>query len=106
MKSIETIASSANPHVRQAVQLDGRTYLFTISWNGRRGLWSMTISDSADAPIVAGAFLAEGSTPLAGCVDARRPPGEIVIVTSSGVGLDAFAEGEAKIVYVAPGELP
>lgn len=68
----------------QVTALDGRSYQLTFRWNQRDGHWLLDLADAAGTPIRSGMLLASAAVLLAGCRDARRPPGELVVVDSSG----------------------
>jgi hypothetical protein len=77
------------PAYTQRTALDGVTYVLTFRWNERASYWTLSIADQDAAPIASGLALLTGSMLLRRCVDARRPPGELVVVDTTGEGGDA-----------------
>lgn len=69
----------------QRSALDGTEYLFTFDWHQRTGRWVLHLADTHGVAIRTGMVLNLGVPLLAGVVDARRPPGELVVVDASGV---------------------
>ena len=106
MLAITLPVSALTPHVRQRVELDGVEYVLDTSWSARAAAWTMTLADTDEQPIRAGMFLRRGHRLLRGLADARRPAGELVVVgREERLGLDAFAGGDASLVYVTEAEL-
>ena len=98
-----------HPHFEFFLSLEGRQYLFEFRWNERIGSWYMTLSDADGDPIVASARVVL-DFPLTGkCADARRPPGAIIAVDTSGAGLDPGEKdlgGRVTLLYVESTSLP
>jgi hypothetical protein len=87
----------------QRTSLAGRDYVLEFDWIERAGKWALSIADHDDVSIRAGMVLATNFPLLRGVIDSRRPPGELVIVDTTGandvdvgfVGLD----GRFLLVY-------
>jgi hypothetical protein len=69
----------------QRTSLAGRDYVFTFEWNTRAGRWSVSIADQDGAVIAEGLTLAAGARLLRGVVGDRRPPGELVVLDTTGL---------------------
>lgn len=69
----------------QQTALDGTTYTLAFDWNDRAALWMLKVADTQGATIRAGMMLTTGTVLLRGCVDSRRPAGELVVVDLTGV---------------------
>jgi hypothetical protein len=69
---------------RARYTLDGSVYAFTFQFNEREGRWTVDVADVDEDPIVSGLAL----VPLWGLLelvtDARRPPGELMLVGAPG----------------------
>jgi len=70
----------------QTTALDGREYQLTFDWLQRMGRWCLHLADSRGAAIRTGIILQTDALPLRGVVDVRRPPGELVVYDSRGIG--------------------
>lgn len=88
----------------QVTALDGRSYQITFRWSQRDGHWYLDLADATGSPIRSGMLLGAGARLLTGCLDTRRPPGELVVVDTAGT-LDVdpgFADlGERFLVAYA-----
>jgi hypothetical protein len=93
----------------QRTQLDGRDYQLTFQWNQRTGHWSLDLADQDGVAIRSGMVLVTGWPLLRGCVDARRPPGTLVIADSQRSNdLDpGFADlgGRFQLLYFTAAEI-
>ena len=93
----------------QTTPLDGTDYVLTFDWLGRLGRWCLHLADGNSVAIRTGMILNVNTVLLRGVVDARRPPGELVIVDRTGrinadPGLDDLGERFA-LVYIDAAEL-
>ncbi|MCK6585962.1 MAG: hypothetical protein L6Q76_00095 [Polyangiaceae bacterium] len=75
----------------QRTALDGRDYLLTLRWNQREEAWYLDLADADDVLIRAGMKLVMGQPLLRGVLDARRPPGELLVLDMEGTS-DAVAD--------------
>lgn len=98
-------------HWTQRSTLDGRDYLLTFDWNQRDGSWSLAVADQDGATIATGRRLSTGFPLLREVRDARRPPGELVVVDTLASDTrepedPSFASLGARhaLVYLAAGE--
>ena len=80
---------STDPHYTVTVPLEGARYVFCLDWNAREEAWYLSINDLENEPILSGLRIVADWTPL------RRfhyldniPPGEILILDTSGEGMD------------------
>ena len=69
----------------QRTALDGVDFLLRFDWFQRDGHWRLSISDASGAAIRSGVVLVVDTPLLWGVVDARRPPGELAVVDTTGV---------------------
>lgn len=76
------------PAYTQRTTLDGATYVLTFRWNERASYWTLSIADQDDQPIALGLALVTGSMLLRRCRKATRPPGELLVVDTTGGGGD------------------
>lgn len=74
----------------QRTTLAARDYELTFRWSQRAGRWSIDIADQDGDPIASGRVLVPGISILRGVRDARRPPGEIVLVDTQAGGTVAL----------------
>src|SRR5207237_530854 len=93
----------------QRTALGGRDYLLTFHWSQRGGAWLLTVADQDGVDIVTGQPVVV-DWPLLGrrVVDARRPPGELVAVDTTGAArAPGFADlgDRVQLVYFEPAEL-
>ena len=98
-------------HWTQRTTLDGRDYLLTFDWNQRDGSWSLAVADQDGATRATGRRLSTGFPLLREVRDARRPPGELVVVDTLASDTrepedPSFASLGARhvLVYLAAGE--
>lgn len=68
----------------QTTALDGVDYVLTFDWHQRMGRWALSIADASNDPIRVGMILNGRTQLLRGVVDARRPPGELTVVDTTG----------------------
>jgi hypothetical protein len=68
----------------QVTALDGVSFILTFRWSQREGHWTLDLADADGVPIRSGMLLVAGAVLLAGCLDSRRPAGEIVVVDTTG----------------------
>lgn len=90
---------------RQRVELDGVVLQFRVRWRARMGAWYIDTLDATGDPIVVGRRLSPGSSPWAGVVDDRLPPGILTVI-----GRDPYRRndlgGDVVVVYVSASEIP
>lgn len=89
-------------------RLDGTAYGFRLAWNTRAEHWTATIEDAGGEQLLAGKALRVGEDILEQHVDARLPPGTLVVVDTSGQGVDPgrFDMGaRVRLVYTPIAEV-
>lgn len=96
-------------HWTQRTALAGVDYLLTFVWSQRAGHWLLTLADADGSPIASGITLVTALPLLRRVSDARRPPGELMVVDTSGA-LDVdpgFADLGQRfaLLYLDPSEL-
>lgn len=84
MASYVPCAFGGAPCWTQTTSLDGRDYQMTFDWNQRMGRWMLRLADQDGVAIRSGMILNVDVPLLQGVVDPRRPPGELVVVDTSG----------------------
>lgn len=94
-------------HYTQTVALDGRGYVMDLDYHARDGYWYLSLADSDGVPIqgcVGRRCVA--NWPILRSVDARRPPGELIVAGGQDVppGLTTFGDGQA-LYYAEASEL-
>lgn len=68
----------------QLSALDGVTFQLTFRWSQRDGHWLLDLADGDGVAIKSGMLMGSGSVLLVGCIDERRPAGELVVVDTTG----------------------
>lgn len=74
------------PAWTQTTSLEGRDYQLAFDWHQRMGRWVLHLRDQDGVNIRTGMVLNEGVEMLRGVVGTARPPGEFVVVDTSGAG--------------------
>ncbi len=85
------------------VDLEGASYTIETRWNERAGLWFLSVSDKDGVPISAGRAVVLGADLLGKTVDARRPPGVILAIDSTGEDIEAGRDdlgARVQILYI------
>lgn len=87
--AVHTIPVRAGvPHFREEVELDGVTYGLEFRWNERANGWFMSLSDAEGDVLLSGIRLVIDWPLLARFKGERLPRGHLVVVDTSGAGLD------------------
>lgn len=71
------------------VELDGSTYRLELAWNERDEAWSLSIFAQDGTQLLAGRAVLLGAGLTIRSVDRRLPPGELLVVDTSGRDEDA-----------------
>ncbi len=77
------IPMSDYPAFTQNVVLDGNTYRFSFSWNGRGEFWSMDIADANNIPLLSGIRLVILFPLLAQHKEDGLPAGQIFVLDTN-----------------------
>lgn len=88
-------------------QLDGVTFQLDFAWNARGGCWSIMVSDAA-GNLLLRRCVRVGLSLLARFRDTRLPPGDIVVVDTSGAGAEPGLTdlgGRVQLVYLTAAEI-
>ena len=89
-----------------SVQLDNETFTFEFRWNGRAGMWFLSISDSTGN--LANVRVALGPPLLYRYRDDRLPRGVLIAIDTSGQDQDALADdlgSRVKLAYIPAADL-
>jgi len=96
----------------QRTTLASRDYLLTFEWSQRDGAWRLSVADQDGVAIASGRRLSTGYPVLRGVLDARRPPGDLVVVDTMASDTRAPEDPTFSslgprhaLVYLDPGEL-
>ncbi len=86
------------------LSLDGILYRLRIYWNIRQSSWSMDIAESNDNVLIQGIKIESDWLPVYRYQITNFPPGEFIVVDTSGQGLpptrDNFGtDGVVKLMY-------
>ena len=94
-------------HYTQSVTLDGRLYVMALDYNARDSFWYLSLSD-ADGVAIQGCVGRRlvANYPILRSVDARRPPGELLMGGGELVpaGLTTIGQGQ-RLYYADAAEL-
>jgi hypothetical protein len=97
-----------SPSYSQHVTLEGVVYTFEFRWNVRAGSWYMNLLTAEEDPIVMSVKVVPGFPLAWTSKDPRRPPGNLVVVDTSGADLPPGEHelgGRVQIVYFTPDEV-
>jgi hypothetical protein len=97
-----------SPYYDFEVELDGRSFVLTLLWNGRDSSWYLDIADDSSTPLLSGRKLVLGAPLLSRFSDARLPPGELILVDTTGKDAEAGLEdlgGRVLLVYASRQDL-
>jgi len=83
------------PHYSFEVELDGLQFTMTLLWNVINLAWYMSIADADGVMVVEGVRLVEGPI-MWRFKDSRMPPGQFVMLDTTGAQRDAFYEDLGK----------
>ena len=67
----------------QTTTFEGSEYVLEFDYNQRCAAWYLSIADASNVDIVNGTKLTCGIPLLRKCKDPRRPPGQLLVVSSS-----------------------
>lgn len=84
IENVNTLADGTG-HYRQTTPLDGQIFVLHFDFNTRDGNWYLSVHDSTDTPIsgCVGRKLVQNYRVLLRSVADARPPGELLVVSSS-----------------------
>lgn len=98
----------AYPDETVSVALEGITYVIRWLYNEREGVWTFSISDVDDVPILSGVRVVQNVDLLELASDERRPPGAMMIIDATGSRVEPTLESfghSARPVYIPADEL-
>lgn len=101
------LANPPEPFYKLRVSLDGVDYTLSLEFNQRDG-WYLGLSDELEDVIMSPHKLVVDCDFLDGLVDARRPPGMLMLRDMSGAGAEAGytdLDARCKLVYLPLEEL-
>ena len=94
----------------QTTSLDGVPYLLRFSFNQREQTWWLLLSTGDGDPIYGSVKLVVSFPLFASCADSRKPPGKLIVVSSttdlSPPGLEDLVEGgRCQLCYIPAADL-
>ena len=95
-------------HIEQRTTLSGRDYVLRFDWSQRDGHWFLGLYLPSGEAIVTGLKLVTNWPLLGARTETLRPPGELLVVDTRGLGEDpGFGDLGTRhgLVYFEPGEL-
>jgi hypothetical protein len=98
--------SGATPFLTQTTTLDGVPYILAYRYSQREDRWYLQLQTIDGAPIYGSVKLVPNWPLFAQCVDARRPPGQFLVISNtksdlSPPGLNELAPGaRCQLCYV------
>ena len=103
--SVLAIPCFTSPFFSEVTTLEGTTFLLSFAYAQREACWYVSLADANGVDIYNGIKLTVGQLLLKKCVDPRRPPGELIVMSStndlSPPGLnDLIASGRCTLFYV------
>ena len=90
------------------VSLDDATYTLQLRWNVREGAWFMDVLDQQGEALLLAGLRLVASFPLTAYVTDRKPPGDLVVIDTTGAGADpgrADLGTRHALVYFTAAEL-
>jgi hypothetical protein len=100
-------ATNGQSHWTQRTALGGRDYTLTFDWRQRSGTWCLSLGDANGNLFFIGTLVVNWRL-LQLVTDARRPPGELLLLDTTGAGQDPDFSGLGtrwQLTYLEPGEL-
>src|SRR6266508_803160 len=88
MSTLVLPADSVAPSYSFEVELEGALYRIALHWNERDGAWFLSLYDRSGVLLVAGRKVGLGANLLGRGVDARLPPGTVLVVDTSQADVD------------------
>lgn len=76
-------------HYDYSIELEGVTYQFEFRWNARDASWYLSVMTADGEPLLLGRRMVIGSDLLVRLRDARRPPGQLFLLDTSGEDREA-----------------
>jgi hypothetical protein len=81
--SILTVPTWSDPNWQQSTTFEGTKYQLSCQFNQRCISWYLSIADADGVDIYNGIKLSVGPLLLAKCKDPRRPPGDLIVISST-----------------------
>lgn len=106
MTAYYTIPTSTTPTEDTAysttVSLEGSDFILRFQYVQRLDHWVLSVATADDSAIVSGVPIVAGVNLLAGCADARRPPGALFLAPGlTTPGLEGLGAGRVEeLVYM------
>jgi hypothetical protein len=103
---ILTVPTFAYPSYAQTTTFEGTTYGLQFDYNQRCASWYLSVADQNGVDIYNGIKLMTGFFLLAKCKDPRRPPGELLVISTTSdltppAQYDLLAgSGRCQLVYI------
>lgn len=81
--TVQIVPTFADPSYRQNTTFEGSSYVMQFDFNQRACSWYLSIADRYGVDIYNGIKLVCGFPLLRKCSDLRRPPGELIVLSST-----------------------
>lgn len=81
-------------------KINGVVFDFTLTWNERDAHWYLDLNDADGAPIRSGVKVVVDWPLLKGCVDARRPVGDVVALDTDGAGDPLITDLGGRVLFL------
>jgi hypothetical protein len=80
--------------MRLSTTLDGSVYVIDLSWSERTNSWFISVAaqttTATPTPVITGLRLSINWPALLGVTGPLRPPGELLAIDTTGLGMDAL----------------
>lgn len=103
---LDTRAAADSRYWDQLTQLDGREYLLRFFWSERESCWYLSVYDQDEHPLALGVKLVVGWPILKRFIDARLPPGLLMVADLSNTSReleqpeDLLPTGRCPLLYM------
>lgn len=81
--TVQIVPTDSLPSYQETVTLEGTKYVLQFDYSERCASWYMSIADASGVDIYNGVKLVVGLPLLRRCKDPRRPPGALVVISST-----------------------
>jgi hypothetical protein len=81
--TVQLVPTFNSPSYSQTTTLEGISFLFSFIYSQREDCWYLSIADANGVDVYNGIKLIVGNPLLFKCVDPRRPPGELCVLSGT-----------------------